>query len=157
MSNTVQISAPEGLPFITIVREFDAPVAAVWRAHVEPELVRRWLGPNGYETRIDAFDIRRGGHYRYVQLADGEEYAFNGVVHAADEHRRIVQTFEYEGFPDVVSLDTTRFESLEGGRTRLTGTSVFPSVEARDGMLQSGMETGVREGYERLDAILPEG
>ncbi|PJJ73458.1 uncharacterized protein YndB with AHSA1/START domain [Diaminobutyricimonas aerilata] len=157
MSNAVEITAPEGQPFITIVREFDAPVAAVWRAHVEPDLVRRWLGPHGYETRIDTFEMRSGGRYRYVQIADGEEYAFNGVVHAADEHRRIVQTFEFEGMPDVVTLETAVFEELGGGRTRLTGTSAFPSVEARDGMLASGMETGVREGFERLDAILAEG
>lgn len=154
-TNPVTISTPEALPFIEIVREFDAPVEAVYRAHTDPELVKQWLGPNGYEMKIDSYDVRTGGHYRYVHKdPSGEEYAFNGVFHVARENEFIIQTFEFEGFPDVVSIESLTFEDLGDGRTRITGHSSYPSMEARDGMAASGMEKGVTEGYERLDGIL---
>jgi len=151
----VTISAPEGLPFVDIEREFDAPVAAVFNAHRDPELVRQWLGPHGYEMTIDRWDFVPQGGYRYVHTnPEGESYAFNGTFHTVRENEFAVQTFEYEGYPDVVSIESMTFEDLGDGRTRLRGHSVFPTVEARDGMVASGMETGVREGYERLDEIL---
>lgn len=153
-TNPVIITAEEGLPFVDISRDFDAPVSAVYRAHVEPDLVKRWLGPNGYDMEIDEWDLRTGGRYRYAHLDDGAEYRFNGVFHVARENEFIIQTFEFEGIPDVVSIESLRFEDLGDGRSRLVGHSVFPSVEARDGMVASGMETGVVEGYERLDQVL---
>ena len=154
MSNPVEITLPEGVPFITITREFDAPVEAVFRAHRDPELMKQWLGPSGYEMRIDEYDFRTGGRYRYVHTApDGEEYAFNGVFHVVRDNEFAIQTFEYEGYPDVVSIEALTFVDL-GGRTRLEGRSVYPSIEARDGMAQSGMEQGVTEGYEGLDRVL---
>ncbi|WP_022883322.1 SRPBCC family protein [Glaciibacter superstes] len=154
-TNPVTISTPEALPFIEIVREFDAPVESVYRAHTDPELVKQWLGPNGYEMKIDSYDVRTGGHYRYAHKdPSGEEYAFNGVFHVARENEFIIQTFEFEGFPDVVSIESLTFEDLGDGRTRITGHSSYPSMEARDGMAASGMEKGVTEGYERLDGIL---
>ncbi len=155
MTNPVTITAPEGLPFIEIVREFDAPVEAVYNAYADPELVRQWNGPNGYDVRIDEFALRTGGCYRYVHTnADGDEFAFNGVVHKARPNELIIQTFEWEGMPDFVSLETARFDDLGNGRCRVTGWSVFPSVESRDSMIANGMERGVVEGYERLDALL---
>jgi len=155
VTNPVTITAPEGVPFVDIVREFDAPVDAVYRAHVEPELVKQWLGPYGYEMTIDTFDIRTGGRYRYVHSNDkGEEYAFNGVVHVARPNELIVQTFEFEGVPDVVSIDSVRFEDLGDGRTRVVDHSTFPSQQARDGIIESGMAIGTTEGYERLDGVL---
>jgi len=154
-TNPVTITAPEGLPFVDIEREFDAPVAAVFNAHRDPELVRQWLGPHGYEMTIDRWDFVPQGGYRYVHTnPEGESYAFNGTFHSVRENEFAVQTFEYEGYPDVVSIESMTFEDLGDGRTRLRGHSVFPTVEARDGMVASGMETGVREGYERLDEIL---
>lgn len=150
----VTVTAEEKLPFIDISRDFDAPVSAVYRAHVEPELVTRWLGPHGYDMEIDEWDLRTGGRYRYTHLHNGEEYRFNGVFHVARENELIIQTFEFEGYPDVVSIESLRFEDLGDGRTRLVGHSVFPSVEARDGMVASGMESGLVEGYERLDRVL---
>ena len=153
--NALDVTAPEGLPFIDFVREFDAPVADVYRAHSDPDLVKRWLGPHGYEMEIDRFDMRTGGRYRYVHRnPEGEEFAFNGVIHVARENRFIVQTFEFEGFPDVVSLESLRFEDVGDGRTRLVGHSVYPTLEARDGMAASGMESGMSQGYERLDDLL---
>jgi len=157
-TNPTTITAPEGVQWIEIVREFEAPAALVYRAHEDPELVTRWLGPHGYEMEVDAWELRTGGRYRYVHRGtDGEPYAFNGVFHAAVPGERIVQTFEFEGAPGVVALETMTLEDLEGGRCRLTGRSVFPTQESRDGMLASGMEQGVDEGYERLDALLAAG
>ncbi|WP_395245633.1 SRPBCC family protein [Agromyces sp. MMS24-K17] len=158
MSNPVTITAPEGLPFIEIVREFDAPVAAVFGAHRDPELVRRWLGPNGYEMDIAEWDFTTHGAYRYVHRdPEGNAWGFHGTFHTVRDDEFAVQTFEFDGVPDVVAVETITFEDLGGGRTRLTGRSTYPSVEARDGMVQSGMERGLREGYERLDEIVAEG
>jgi uncharacterized protein YndB with AHSA1/START domain len=154
MTNPTTITIPEGLPFIEIVREFDAPVEAVFRAHTDPELVKNWLGPRGYEMEIDHWDVRRGGGYRYVHRDGDGEYWFNGVVHSASIEDGIVQTFEFEGFPGVVSLESQKLEDLGNGRTRVIGHSVYPTMEARDGMAQSGMEKGVNDGYERLDELL---
>jgi uncharacterized protein YndB with AHSA1/START domain len=154
MTNPVTITAPEGVPFIDIEREFDAPVAAVFRAHAEPDLIKQWLGPNGYEMDIDHFDFTSGGGYRYIHRNPaGEEYAFNGVFHVVRDNDFAIQTFEFEGFPDVVSIESLTFEDLGGGRTRLRAHAVYPSLEARDGMIASNMEVGVTEGYERLDKV----
>lgn len=155
MTNSLTITAPEGLPFIDIEREFDAPVEAVFRAHKDPELIKQWLGPHGYEMEIDHYDFTSQGGYRYVHRnPDGEEFAFNGVFHVVRENEFAVQTFEFEGYPDVVSIESVRFEDLGNGRTRLRLHSVYPSLEARDGMVASGMEKGVREGYERLEKLV---
>jgi len=154
-THPVTVNAPEGLPFIEIVREFDAPVEAVFRAHRDPELVKQWLGPRGYEMEIERWEFTSQGGYRYVHRnPEGEEYAFNGTFHTVRENEFAVQTFEFEGVPDVVAIESMTFEDLGDGRTRLRGWSTYPSVEARDGMVASGMEGGLREGYERLDAIL---
>jgi uncharacterized protein YndB with AHSA1/START domain len=155
MTNPVTINAPEGQPYTEIIREFDAPVEAVFRAHSDPELVRQWLGPRGYEIDIDEWDFRSHGGYRYIHRnPEGEEFAFNGTFHSVRENEFAIQTFEFEGFPDVVSIESMTFEDLGNGRSRLTGRATYPTLEARDGMVESGMEQGVREGYERLDDVL---
>jgi uncharacterized protein YndB with AHSA1/START domain len=154
MTHPVTITAPEGVPFIDIVREFDAPVAALFRAHSEPELVRQWLGPNGYEMDIEEWEFSTGGRYRYVHKdGKGGEYSFNGVFHVVRENDFAIQTFEFEGYPDVVAIESLTFADLGGGRSRLTIHSVYPTLEARDGMVASGMETGVTEGYDRLEKL----
>ena len=155
MTNAVTITAPEGLPFIEIVREFDAPVEAVFAAHRDPELVRQWLGPQGYEMDIERWDFTTQGGYRYVhRTPEGEAWAFNGTFHSVRENEFAVQTFEFEGMPDIVAIESIAFDDLGDGRTRLRIHSTYPAVEARDGMVASGMETGLREGYERLDALV---
>ena len=155
MTNALTVTAPEGVPFIEFTREFDAPVAAVFRAHKEPDLIKQWLGPNGYEMDIERYDFSTGGGYRYIHRDDkGGEYAFNGVFHVVRDNEFAIQTFEFEGFPDIVSIESLRFEDLGDGRTRLRGHSVYPTVEARDGMVASNMEAGMTEGYERLDAVV---
>lgn len=150
-----QIVADPALPTIVITREFDAPPERVFRAYTDPDLVIQWLGPRGLTMRVDRYDARSGGSYRYVHSADdGTEYAFHGVFHEVRPDERIVQTFTYEDWPDGVSLETTAFDDLGGGRTRITTKSLMDSLEARDAMLASGMESGVRDGHERLDALL---
>ncbi|MFG3257153.1 TIGR03086 family metal-binding protein [Streptomyces sp. NPDC048172] len=150
-----RIEVDPALPTIVITREFAAPPGRVFRAHTDPDLVLQWLGPRDLSMRIDRYDARTGGSYRYVHGADdGTEYAFHGVFHEVRPDERIVQTFSYEGFPDSVSLETTVFEDLGDGRTRLHTTSLMESLEARDAMVASGAETGIREGYERLDELL---
>jgi uncharacterized protein YndB with AHSA1/START domain len=104
--------------------------------------------------RIDHFDCRTGGSYRYVHTSDGDEFAFHGCFHDVRPSGLIIQTFTYEGDPDQVALERLVFEDLGGERTRLTGTSLVDSFEARDAFVASGMDEGVREGYERLDELL---
>ncbi|MPY98156.1 MAG: polyketide cyclase [Actinophytocola sp.] len=152
--NETEIVADPSLPTIVLTREFDAPPELVFRAYTEPELISQWLGPRRLTMHVDELDARTGGSYRYRHVdTDGTVYAFRGVFHEVRPHDRIVQTFTYEGMPDGVSLETALFEDL-GGRTRVTTTSVVDKVEDRDAMIASGMETGIREGYERLDELL---
>jgi uncharacterized protein YndB with AHSA1/START domain len=149
-----QITAEPGLPFIEITREFAAPRALLFRAHVEPELVAQWLGPRGLTTTIDRMDVRDGGTWRFTHRdAAGNEYGFHGVHHGTPSPDGIVRTFEFEGMPGHVSLESLAFEERDG-RTLVRARSVFQSVADRDGMVQSGMESGVVEGYERLDELL---
>lgn len=154
VQNKTTIRVPEGLPLIEIVREFDAPPEKVYRAHVDGDLAMRWMGPRDIESRIDHWDARTGGSWRYVSGRGEEEFAFYGSFHELRPAERIVQTFTYEGFPDGVALEILRLEPLEGGRCRLTAVSVGESVEGRDAMVASGMETGIVEGYQKLDELL---
>ena len=150
-----EIIADPGLPTIQIVREFDAPPERVFRAWTDPELVKQWLGPRSTTMRIDQWDSRTGGSYRYAAERDGEVIAtFYGSFHEVRPNERLVQTFTYEGYPDGVSLETMTFEELPGGRCRTVALSVVESMEARDMILSSGMDVGVNEGYEKLDELL---
>ncbi|MGN6128070.1 MAG: SRPBCC family protein [Humibacter sp.] len=155
MSNALTVTAPEGLPFVDITREFDAPVEKVFAAYTDPQLFAQWVGPRGYEMDLPEFDVTTGGSYRFIHRdAEGNEFAFRGVFHTVRENELIVQTFEFAGVPDTASIEYLRFEPLADGRTRISGHAVYPSLEARDGIVASGMETGVREGYEKLDALV---
>ncbi len=149
--------APEGQPTIVVTREFDAPPDRVYRAHTDPDLVCRWLGPRRMEMRIETYDIVRGGSYRYVHVdEDGTEYGFWGAVHDARPGELIAQTFGFDGAPDTPTFDKMTLEELPGGRTRLRVVSVTHDVETRDAFLASGMEGGMNESYERLDELLVE-
>lgn len=151
----VTIEADPDIPVVRILREFDAPPELVYRAHVDPELVKQWLGPRSIDMDIEVWDMRTGGEYRYTAHRDGEAVAhFYGSVHRVWENHKIVQTFGLEEMPDAVSLDTLVLVDLGDGRTRLEATSVLESMEAQAGMLASGMETGVVEGYAALDEVL---
>ena len=149
-----EIVSDPHVPLVRITREFDAPPEKVFRAHTDPDLVRQWLGPRRHEMKIEHFDCRTGGSYRYFHVSDGNEYGFHGSFHEVRPAELIVQTFTFEGFPDGVALERMVFEDLGGGRTRLVATSLVDSFEERDAFVASGMEDGVREGYERLDELL---
>ena len=155
--NKTTITAEPGKQELFITREFDAPRELVFRAYTDPAIYAQWLGPRGLTTTFDVFEPVSGGKYRFIQKdQDGNEFSFHGVTHEVLAPERIIGTFEFDGLPETghVILETTRFEALPGNRTRITSQSVFQSVADRDGMLQSGMEQGVVEGYERLDEIL---
>lgn len=148
-----RIEADPNVPVIHIVRDFRAAPAQVVRAHTDPELFARWVGPDALSTRIDGWDARTGGSYSYTSLdGQGGEYNFRGCFHTIQDDR-IVQTFSFAGFPDVVALETLLLTDLGDGWTRLRGSSLWESFEARDGMLSSGMEVGVNEGYRSLQAL----
>ena len=149
-----QISADPKVPLIRITREFDAPPEKVFRAHTDPDLVVQWLGPRSHQMRIDHYDCRTGGSYRYLHISDGTEFGFHGSFHEVRPSELIIQTFTFEGAPDDVALERLVFEDLGDGRTRLTSTSLVESFEARDAFIATGMEEGVRESYERLDELL---
>jgi uncharacterized protein YndB with AHSA1/START domain len=157
--NKTVITAKPGKQELFITREFDAPRELVFKAHTDPELYAQWLGPRDLTTRFETFEPVTGGKYRFIQTdKDGNEFAFHGVTHEMTAPERIIGTFEFEGLPEPghVILETTRFETLPGNRTRIISQSVFQSVADRDGMIQAGMEVGVVDGYERLDEILGE-
>ncbi|MDQ3113842.1 MAG: SRPBCC family protein [Actinomycetota bacterium] len=148
------ISAVPDLPIVEIVREFDAPPEQVFRAHVDRDLFTQWIGPRDIDMRVEQWDARTGGSYRYVHGRGDEEYGFYGSFHEVRPNERIVQTFGFDGWPDAVSLEILTLEDLGSGRTRLRGQSIVESIEARDAMLASGMESGVVQGYEKLDDLL---
>ena len=154
--NKTIVTAEPGKQDVIITREFDAPRELVFRAHTDPKLYAQWLGPHGYEMMLEVFEPYSGGRYRYIHKdKDGNEFCFHGVFHEISEDL-MIQTFEFEGLPEKghVTLDTMQLEELPDGRTRITIQSLFRSVADRDGMVQAGMERGMREGYERLDELL---
>ncbi|MCQ2001440.1 SRPBCC family protein [Arthrobacter zhaoxinii] len=155
MSNPLTIHAPAGEPFLEYQRDFDFPVSAVFQGHMDPDLYVQWIGPGDLTARLDVFEPRSGGAYRVVQSGDdGVEYAFRGMFHSVRQDDFVLQTFEFEGYPDVVTLEYNTFTELPGGRSRVTGRSLYPSVESRDGFLGNGMEEGMSDGYNQLDDLL---
>jgi uncharacterized protein YndB with AHSA1/START domain len=154
MSKELKVTAEPGVPQVITERTFDAPRDLVFRAFTEPDLLIQWLGPRRLKMVIDRFETGHGGSYRYLHRDDdGNEYAFRGVFHGEPSPDRLVQTFEWEGMPGHVSLDTATFEERDG-RTIVRTNSVFQTVEDRDGMVGSGMADGMSEGYEQLDELL---
>ena len=155
--NQTKISAEPGKQEIVITREFDAPRELVFKAVTDPNLIPQWWGPRYLSTEVDKMDVRPGGQWRFINRdAEGNVYAFHGIYHEILAPERIIDTFEFEGLPETghVTLETMKLEALPGGRTRLTVQSVFQSIEDRDGTLQSGMESGVNDTYNRLEELL---
>lgn len=153
-AHETEIVADEKVPTIEIIREFDATPERVFRAHIDPELYRQWVGPRSLTTRILKWEGRTGGAWAFANDRDGEEIAaFYGSFHEVRANERIVWTFTWEGAPGSVALETLTFESLGEG-TRLRVSSVFSDFASRDGMLSSGMDVGVKEGYDKLDELL---
>jgi len=139
---------------IVMSRVFNAPRARVFRVYTDPKRIPQWWGPRSQTTTVETMDVRKGGRWRYVSREpDGSEYAFRGEYREVVSPERLVRTFEFEGMPGHVVLETAKFEDV-GGKTKLTVTSTFESVEDLDGMLQSGMESGARETWDRLEELL---
>ncbi|MGQ0632303.1 MAG: SRPBCC family protein [Sporichthyaceae bacterium] len=149
------IEADPTVPVIHITRDFAATPEQLFRAHTDPELFARWIGPHA-DTRIDYWDARSGGSWRWVTTHEGVEHGFHGCFHEVRTDR-LVQTFTWEGQPDGVALETLTFTDLGDGRARLHASSLCDSFEARAGWLNSGMEAGVNAGYAKLDELLREG
>ncbi|MHA7277284.1 SRPBCC family protein [Arthrobacter sp. Hz1] len=149
------LTVPDAAPFIDFERDFDFPVDLVFQAHAQPHLIGQWLGPRRNTIEVDHYDFRTGGSYQYRHTGpDGATYTFSGVFHTVRENDFAIQTFEFGGYPDVVSIEFLTFQDLGNGRCRLSGHAVYPTQEARDGMAASGMEGGMAESYERLEELL---
>jgi uncharacterized protein YndB with AHSA1/START domain len=139
---------------IRIEREFDAPRDRVFAVYTDPDLIPEWWGPRGSTAEVVEMDVRTGGDWRFVQHSpDGSQTGFRGTYREVSPPERIVQTFEWDGMPGYVSVETATFEDL-GDRTKVVTTSVFHTTEERDGMLGSGMEGGLNDTYARLDELL---
>ena len=156
-TNETTITAEPGKQEMLITREFDAPRELVFQAFIDPELYVQWLGPKRHTMILETFEPRSGGRWRYIEKdQSGNEFAFHGVYHEVLAPQRIIDTFEFEGLPEKghVCLETLTLEALPDGRTKLTAQSVFQSVSDRDSALQSEMEEGVNDSYERLAELL---
>ena len=153
--NETEITVDDTVPMVRIVREFDAPPEKVFRAHADPELFAKWSGPRNIETRIEHYDCRTGGSWRYTAWSGTTSRpASTAASTRCGPNELIVQTFTFDGMPDGVALEKLVFERLDDSRTRLVATSLVDSFEDRDAFVASGMETGVKEGYEQLDELL---
>jgi uncharacterized protein YndB with AHSA1/START domain len=153
-THETDIDIDREVPLVRITRDFDAPPEKVFRAHTDPELVTKWLGPRSLQMRIDHYDCRTGGSYRYQHIRGTDVFGFQGSFHEVRPSELIVQTFAFDGHPDDVALERIVFTDLGDGRTRLAATSLVDSFAARDAFVASGMDVGIREGYERLDEVL---
>jgi len=153
-SSTTKVTLPSDLE-VLITREFDAPRDVIYKAMIDPKLIPQWWGPRSEATIVDKMDVRPGGAWRFVSTGpDGSKNGFRGEYREIVPGEKIVQTFEWEPMAGHISVDTATLTDLPGGRTLFTSRSVFSSKEDRDGMIQSGMESGVRETYDRLDEVL---
>ncbi len=156
MAGATTVTTPTAREIVT-ERVFDAPRERVFATYTNPALIPQWWGPRRMTTTVDQMDLRPGGSWRFVMReADGPEIGFNGIYREVTPPERIVQTFEWEGMPGHVLVETHTFEEL-GERTRVKTTSLFHTTEERDGMLASGMEGGLTETHERLAELLAAG
>jgi uncharacterized protein YndB with AHSA1/START domain len=150
------VTTPSDREIVT-ERVFDAPRERVYAAYTDPKLIPEWWGPRDLTTIVDKMDVRPGGDWRFVHRdSSGEQPGFRGTYREVVPPERIVQTFEWEGMPGHVIVETVTFEDL-GGRTKVTGVSLFHTTEERDGMLASDMEKGLNESHDRLAALLAKG
>jgi uncharacterized protein YndB with AHSA1/START domain len=152
LSNAAKVTTP-GDREIRIERVFNAPRDRVWRAFTYPELVKQWWG-RGNKLVIERMEVERGGHWRYVEHSPDGVHGFEGRYREVTPPERLVQTFEWDGMPGYVVIETVSFEDLGDGRTKVVNLSLFHTTEERDGMLHSGMEQGLNQSYAALDRLL---
>ncbi len=139
---------------VVMSRVFDAPRALIFRIYTDPKHIPQFWGPSKYVTIVDRLEVKVGGIWRFIQRdGKGKEFAFNGVFKEIDSPKRLVYTFEFEGMPGHIILETLTFEE-SNGKTTLTATAQFQNIEDRDGMLNSGMESGATESWDRLADML---
>jgi uncharacterized protein YndB with AHSA1/START domain len=152
---TSKITAEPGSLQIIVERDFDAPAEVLLRAHIDPDLLKQWMGPDGLSMEIPTFEPRDGGRWDWVFTGpDGDVQRFHGVTHGTPSvENGMMGTFEWLGLPGHVSFQTMTFEEHDG-RTTLRSNSVFQTIEDRDGMIDAGMEHGMNEGYAKLDKLL---
>jgi uncharacterized protein YndB with AHSA1/START domain len=156
MAGATTVTTPTDREIVT-ERVFDAPRERVFATYTDPALIPQWWGPRRMTTTVDQMDLRPGGNWRFVMREpDGSEIGFKGIYREVTLPERIVQTFEWEGMPGHVIIETHTFEEL-GDRTKVTTTSLFHTTEERDGMIASGMEGGLTETHERLAELLAMG
>jgi uncharacterized protein YndB with AHSA1/START domain len=154
MNDKTEIVIEPGRQDIVFHHLFDASRDVVYKALTDPKLVPNWWGPRDLTTEVDRMDVRPGGQWRFVQRDQGgNTFGFRGIYHDAVSPERIVSTFEFEGFPGHVALETATLEEVNG-KTKYTSVSVYQSVADRDGIVQSGMESGARDTYARLDEVI---
>jgi uncharacterized protein YndB with AHSA1/START domain len=152
-TSALKLTLPSDLE-IVMSREFDAPRELVFRAHVDPDLISRWWGQRGSTTIVDKMDVRPGGAWRFVQKTpDGTEYGFRGEYREVVPPEQLTWTFEFEGMPGHILVETFTFTETDG-KTTMTSVSVFDTKEDRDGMLAVGMEDGAAESLDRLEELL---
>lgn len=151
--NKTEFNLPPGLPFVIMKRRFNAPRERVFEAYTDPELIPQWWGPRRYTTLVDRMEVKKGGVWRFINRGAEGDFAFNGVYHQISAPHLLIYTFEFEGQPDNVGLIVTTFEA-EGGQTALVEKSIYPSVEGRDGMAESGMQEGAIETMDRFEEVL---
>ena len=147
-----RVSTPSDREFNT-ERVFHAPREKVWRAYSEPELLAQWWG-RGNKLVVEKFEFERGGHWRFVEHSDDGVHGFEGRFREIRPIERIVMSFEWDGMPAHVIIETLQLEDLGDGRTRVLTNSLFHTKEERDGMMASGMEGGLNESYAALDRLL---
>ena len=138
---------------IHVERIVNAPRERVWQAFTDPKLVAQWWG-RGNRLVIERDEVERGGHWRYVEHAGGETHGFEGRYREVTPPERISRSWEWDGMPGYVLVETLDLEDLGDGRTKIVNVTLFHTTEDRDGMLHSGMEGGVNESYAALDAVL---
>lgn len=156
MSRNNLVVEREKLQF-SMSRAFDAPRQRVWDTYTDPEVIPKWWGPKKYETTVEKMDVRVGGTWRYVQKdSEGNVWAFNGVYKEVRAPERLVSTFEFEPMAGHISVDALTLEELPDGGTKITAVTTFDSIEDLEGMLQSGMEDGAVETWDRLEKLFKE-
>ena len=141
---------------IVMERDFDAPRDLVFDSWSRPDLIPKWWGPRRYTTSVEQMDVRPGGRWRYLQHdAGGNEYGFHGESREIRAPERVVYTFEYEGMPGHVILETATWEEHDG-KTKLTVTSLFNTMQDRDAMFETDMQEGASESQDRFAELLAE-
>ena len=153
----LKLVAEPGRQELTFTRIFDASPERVFKAMSDPAVIPQWWGPRKYATIVDKMEFKPGGTWRFINRdAQGNDFGFHGVYHLIEPGRRVIQTFEFEGVPGHVSLETMTLEARDGG-TLVTAHSVFQSVADRDGMMEGDMEAGAAETYDRLEEVIMKG